>query len=221
MSASKGGLHERLRAATRPLHDDLELAVNIGERLSSRQRYADHLARLWRLHFAAEKALQGLDFSPLGFVYPSPYRSALLERDLEDLGVALDGLRTLDLPPTPPLETIPAGLGCLYVLEGSAKGARAILPEIAAALGLDAERGARFFYGFGRETGQLWRACLAAISSIDPTSSDGDRAVQTAIETFLMFQEGLVAGAQVVLPVVVSQQPPATQPAYPAGQAGP
>jgi len=222
MSASKGGLHERLRAATRPLHDDLERAVNIGERLASRQRYADHLARLWRLHVAAEKALQNLDFLPLGFVYPSPYRSVLLERDLADLGVAPDELRALDLPSTPSLETVPAGLGCLYVLEGSAKGARAILPEIGARLGLDAEMGARFFYGFGRETGQLWRDCLTAINGIDPASADGDRAVETAIETFVMFREGLVVTGQnsFVLPLAPDQHTRVPGP-YAAGRAGP
>jgi heme oxygenase len=222
MSGSKGSLHERLRAATRPLHDALEREVNIGERLASRQLYADHLTRLWRLHVAAEKALQGLDFSPLGFVYPSPYRSALLERDLADLGIAHAHLRTLDLPPTPSLETIPAGLGCLYVLEGSAKGARAILPEIAAALGLDAARGAAFFYGFGRETGQLWRACMAAINDIEPASADGDSAVETAIETFLMFRDGLVAGDRDATDFAhAPDQPPIAAAAQTGSRAGP
>ena len=223
MSASEGSLHQRLRAATRPLHDALEQEVNIGERLASRPRYADHLARLWRLHVASEKALQRFDFSPLGFVYPSPYRSALLERDLADLGILRDELLSLDLPLVPPLETIPAGLGCLYVLEGSAKGARAILPEIAAALGLDAAKGASFFYGFGRETGQLWRAFMTAINDIEPASADADRAVEAATETFRMFQEGLVAADQdsFVLPAAPDQVSAIQRPASAASRAGP
>ncbi len=223
MSASKGSLHERLRAATRPLHDGLERAVNIGERLASRQRYAGHLVRLWALHAAAEKALQSLDFSRFGFIYPAPYRSALIEEDLAYLGIPADVLRRTDLPTVPRLETIPAGLGCLYVLEGSAKGARAILPDIRAALGLDAERGAKFFYGFGRETGDLWRACVTAINAIDPSSADADRAVEAATGTFLMFREGLVAtdhGA--LLPPRAPDQPSwAPPPAYAAGRARP
>jgi heme oxygenase len=201
MSASKGSLHERLRAATGPLHDELERAVNMGERLASRERYADHLVRLWRLHVAAEQALKTIDFSPLGFTYPSPYRSRLLEQDIADLRLPAEALSRVDLPPAPALDTIPAALGCLYVVEGSAKGARAIVPEINAALGLNAERGASFFYGFGRETGHLWRASMAAINAIDPDSIEGDAAVRAAVETFVMFHDGLVGTEALHQPV--------------------
>lgn len=187
-------LRERLRAETRPQHDALERAVGIEHRITSRERYADHLVRLWRLHQAVELALQGLDFSRLGFSYPHPYRSLLLERDLAALGVGEASLRGLDLPETPPLETLPAGLGCLYVVEGSAKGARTLLPKINASLGLDAQAGASYFYGFGRETGALWRALTAAINAIDGSSADGDRAVRAAEDTFALFRDGLVAG---------------------------
>jgi len=190
---SERSLYERLRAATRSLHDDLERSVNISERLASRSGYADHLVRLWRLHVAAEEALQKVDFAPFGFVYPAPYRSELLKQDLATIGAPIDPPQRFDLPAAPLLGTVSAGLGCLYVVEGSAKGARAILPEIKQALGFDAERGAKFFFGFGRESGELWRKCVVAINSIDPDSPDGDAAVHAASETFAMFHEGLVA----------------------------
>jgi len=186
-------LYERLRAATRSLHDDLERSVNISERLTSRAGYADHLVRLWRLHVAAEQALQNVDFAPFGFVYPAPYRSELLKQDLVTIGAPIDPPQRLDLPAAPPLDTVSAGLGCLYVVEGSAKGARAILPEIKRALGFDAERGATFFFGFGRESGELWRKCVGVINSIDPNTPEGDAAVRAASETFAMFHKGLIA----------------------------
>ncbi len=196
---SERSLYERLRAATRSLHDDLERAVNISERLTSRAGYADHLARLWRLHVAAEKALQKINFTPFGFVYPAPYRSELLKQDLATIGAPVDPPQRPDLPAAPLLDTVSAGLGCLYVVEGSAKGARAILPEIKQALGFDAERGATFFFGLGRESGELWRKCVGAINSLDPESADGDAAVRAASETFAMFHEGLVvAGPRAV-----------------------
>jgi heme oxygenase len=189
---SKGSLHERLRAATRALHEELERAVGIDGRLDSRQSYAAHLLGLWRLHDAIEKALQSLDFSQVGFDYPYPYRSALLKRDLAHLGIAVERARGARVPE---LAGLPAGLGCLYVVEGSAKGARAILPEIKKKLDLDAERGATFFFGFGRDTGQLWRDCISAINAIETDSPSGDSAVRAATETFRMFHDGLV-GAQ-------------------------
>jgi heme oxygenase len=192
MSASTGSLYERLRAATQPLHGELEEAVDIAERLKSREGYARHLVGLYRAHAAIEAALQALDFSPFGFVYPCPYRSALLEDDLVVLGYPADALRRVEPPQPPQLKTIPAGLGCLYVVEGSAKGARAILPAISSSLGLDAKRGASFFYGFGRETGKLWRGCMSAIDTIDARSPQADCAVDAAIDTFNMFREVLV-----------------------------
>src|SRR4051812_26734564 len=126
MSGSKESLYERLRAATRPLHDELEGAVRIGERLATEASYASHLIQLWRLHTSVETALQDLDFSPAGFIYPSQYRAALLEADLNFLGISSARLKALPLPPAPTLPNLAAGLGCIYVVEGSAKGARAI-----------------------------------------------------------------------------------------------
>lgn len=191
MPASEDNLHGRLRAATRPLHAELELAVKIGERIRTRESYIDYLVRLFGLHVSAEIALQALNFTPLGFAYPSPYRSRLLAADLTELGVPPQALSSLALPPAPRLGTIPAGLGCIYVLEGSAKGARAILPEIAAALSLDPEKGATFFNGYGQETKLMWQALLSVLNRIEPSSEEGRQAVEAALETFGMFRRGL------------------------------
>ena len=192
MFASKESLHERLRAATRPLHDDLEQAVRIEERIHDRARYTAYLVQLWRLHSSAETAFQGLDFSPVGFVYPSPYRAALIEMDLAFLGLPPAALAKTSLPSVPRLTSIAAGLGCVYVVEGSAKGARAILPQIKTALGFDGNRGAAFFAGSGQEGKLLWHAFLAAIDRIEPASKDGDEVVEAAQQTFAMFKHGLV-----------------------------
>jgi heme oxygenase (biliverdin-IX-beta and delta-forming) len=196
---SKGSLHERLRAATRPLHDDLERSVDIEARLRTLAHYADHLALLWRLHVVAEQALHRVDFSRFGFVYPYPYRSSLLERDLAGLGVNADDLARLGLPRSPVLQTTAEGLGCMYVVEGSAKGARSILPEIKRSLDLDRTRGAAFFFGFGKETGRLWHAFMAAIDAIEADSEEGDAVVRSAVQTFEMFRLGLIDDAPQVL----------------------
>jgi heme oxygenase len=196
MSASKESLHERLRAATRPLHEELERAVRIVERLETEAGYVSHLLQLWRLHTSVETALRDLDFSPAGFVYPFPHRAALLEADLAFLGMSSTRLTTPPLPPAPRLPNLAAGLGCIYVVEGSAKGARAILPDIKSALGFDGEGGAAFFAGRGQEGKLLWRAFLAAIEDILPCSQDADHVVDAAQATFAMFTEGLVTPLQ-------------------------
>jgi heme oxygenase len=209
MSASKANLHERLREATCAPHDELERAIGVSERIATRAGYAAYLADLWTLYTAAENALDLFDFTPFGFSYPAPYRSLLLEADLDFIGFSRSGLTDLQLPPAPRLEDTAAGLGCVYVLEGSAKGARAILPEITATLGLDAAHGATFFSGFGLDTRRMWQACLAAINGISPHSRQADSAVEAAIGTFAMFQRSFAPGPRPNL----GAQPPCVEPA--------
>jgi heme oxygenase len=137
--------------------------------------------------------LDEIDFTPLGFDYSSRRRSQLLEADLAHLGFSPDRFRLLLCPAAPQLPSLEAGLGCVYVIEGSALGARAILPQIEAALGLDIERGASFFAGFGEDGKPLWRACLKAINDIAPGSPRADRVVEAATATFHMFRHWLPA----------------------------
>jgi heme oxygenase len=202
MSASKDNLHGRLRRATRELHEELEGAVGIGDRIATRGRYCDYLSQLWALHVSAEAALAAFDFRPLGFSYPAPYRSKLLAADLGYLGMSADELELLPLPTAPQLGTTAGALGAVYVVEGSAKGARAILPEITAALGFDARHGASFFAGFGLETKLLWQACLAAINALAPNSAEADLMVDAARATFAMFRQGLVPEENVASPLM-------------------
>ncbi len=184
---SEETLRERLRASTRALHDDLERVVDIDRRIATKRDYRAHLLRLWALHTAIERTTERFDFAPMGFTYRGPHRSSLLERDLEDLGIATGALPALQLPDAPVWETSHAALGSLYVVEGSAKGARAILPIIRARLGYRPEHGAAYFYGFGAETAALWRAIVAVINSIDPDSDAAESACGGARATFAMF----------------------------------
>jgi heme oxygenase (biliverdin-IX-beta and delta-forming) len=191
MNTEAGNLHARLREATHALHKDLEHAVGIDERISSRPRYIAYLTRLWSLHRAAEEALINFDFTPLGFDYRARRRSQFIESDLRDLGFELRapvGLRQIK---PPALGSMEAGLGCIYVIEGSALGARAILPQIEAHLGLTPQYGASFFVGFGDEGKLLWRAFLKAINAIDGASPSAQRVIEAAEQTFRFFHSWL------------------------------
>jgi heme oxygenase len=183
-------LHQRLRAETAALHHKLELAVDIDAQLASRSRFTAYLSRLWGLHAAAETALDEIDFSPLGFDYAGRHKSKALEHDLARLGIASDRMAELPVPQVPEFASLEEGLGCVYVIEGSALGARAILPKIETALGIDAD-GATYFSGRGGQGKPLWQACLKAINTLDPKSESADRAVAGARTTFAMFQHWL------------------------------
>ena len=187
MNANDKTLHARLRESTRVLHEDLERAVNIDDQISSRPRYNAYLMRLWSLHRATEDALSSFDFTPFGFEHRTCLRSRLLENDLRDLGVGLRALHDLPHRTPPVLASIEAGLGCIYVVEGSAFGAKAILPQIQRRLGLTAEHGASFFVGFGEPSKYLWRAFLNALNEIDPASLEATRVTEAAEEIFQFF----------------------------------
>jgi heme oxygenase len=183
-------LHERLRAETRELHEDLEAAVDIERELASVHRYAAYLGRLWSLHASIERAMAQFDFSPLGFEYRR-CRSRDLEADMTHLGIKV---RPGEIAPPPArVQCLDSALGCIYVVEGSALGARAILPLIKARLGLTPRAGASFFVGFDEEGKAVWRACLAALQGIEGDGARADRVIAGAVSTFLTFRQWLPA----------------------------
>lgn len=121
-------LRTTLRQHTADIHARLD---SIAGDLGSVARYRAFLVGSYRFRSIVEPALDAAEFWPMLPLLPH------LARDLEDLGIT---------PPAaaPPihLPTSSAQLGALYVLEGSALGAR-LLQRRAAALGFDARCGAR------------------------------------------------------------------------------
>lgn len=51
-------------------------------------------------------------------------------------------------------------LGIMYVVEGSSLGGRVLLKNINASLGYDETHGARYFAGYGPQTGSTWKAFM-------------------------------------------------------------
>lgn len=183
-------MHTRLRDETRPRHDALESAVDVNAALASRAAYADYLLRLWRVHKAAERSLCALEFTAHGFDYRSRTRTPSLEADLRSIGYG-DSIARAMPPHAPAWPSLHHALGAVYVVEGSALGARILLPDIKQRLSLDEQDGASFFIGFGAEGKPIWRACLAALAAIDATGPEADAVVDGANTMFAFFQEHL------------------------------
>lgn len=191
LHASWTSLHERLRLETRDLHDTLEVAVDIPEQISTRERYRSYLYRLWSVHTAIEQSLPQSSLSGLGFDYGNRRRSELLEHDLAMLDMPLDSRLGKELPKIAAALNTQDALGRIYVVEGSAIGARAVLPDIQRQLGLSAAEGASFFAGLDVESKPIWRACLDAINAIQADTREADQTVASARNTFQVFLEWL------------------------------
>jgi heme oxygenase len=182
---------ERLRGATRELHETLEARLDIltqMESLAGRRALAE---RFHALHAGVEAAvapklerLPGLDFD-------QRLRTKVLAIDLEALGAK----------PSPPAPVAPAGttseaLGFLYVLEGSSLGGHVIRKQ-ALAKGLDL-RGMSFLNPYGEQTGAYWKGFLAVLERECPAHDTrrGEAAAQAAVAGFTHAQAVLCEDAR-------------------------
>lgn len=145
-----------LREATAKAHAALEARVGA---LTSRGAYEAYLLGLHAFRAPVEPLLAAAlpGFTP-------DLIAAELAADLRDLG-----LRPIAPEPAPDVATPARALGALYVLEGSALGARVLLPQVAT-LGFDADHGARHLALQAKGAG--WREFVARLDAADLDDAD-------------------------------------------------
>jgi heme oxygenase len=182
----------RLRRETRPLHEEVELAVGLPSRLRSLSAYADLLARFYGLHAPLEAQLAQINgYEGLGLRMSERIRSALILDDLTTLGWMSREVESIPLcPELPETASLDQALGCLYVLEGSTLGGSIICRAVQQSLG--PSPGCRFFAGYGTHTGLMWNAfCDVLRLYSESNSQSGDRIIAAASATFQSFREWL------------------------------
>jgi heme oxygenase len=163
-----------LRRATGPAHASLDALVGP---LDSRGAYLRYLTGNYRFRSAAEDGLTDVRWPSEFASWRPTVITRELEADLSDLGVPVPPRRAA-------AERGPVGpnwlLGTLYVLEGSALGAR-VLVKAAGKLGFDGEYGARHL---ARQAASLdgWRAFVEILESAGHFEIDA--AVSAANEAF-------------------------------------
>ena len=64
------------------------------------------------------------------------------------------------LPPIPEIRNLDYAIGCLYVVEGSTLGGGFIFKLLNENLQLTVFKGASYFYGYGKETGNKWKVFI-------------------------------------------------------------
>lgn len=148
-----------IKRLTAGIHVEAEAAVRTFAPFESIDRYASYLGVLSGFYEAIEpRLLERLD----GVIDDAELRFGkrhAIAADLERLGGGVV------VPPVavPRLVSTAAALGVAYVLEGKTLGARFLLADARETLGLDVDRGATFFSGYGARTGPMWNGYRNAL----------------------------------------------------------
>ncbi len=175
--------HALLRQATGSAHASLERVIGEFATLAAYERY---VGGLYRFRQPLEIALQAIDWPPAFGAWRPCLIADALELDLQDLGLrGGDGRADRALPPP----SLSALLGTLYVLEGSALGARLIRRQ-AQHLGLHDNHGARHL---ARQANAAdWSGFLAVLDQA-PDVDEGQMAA-AANAAFIAAEEAMTAG---------------------------
>lgn len=174
-----GSRVKRLRSATAAAHDQLDRRVMAGRPFASLERYALFLQVQYRFHTRVDPLYRD---GALGFVLPDldgRRRLALIAQDLHDVTGRIPDAAAEDGDAIDPV----AGLGWLYVAEGSNLGA-AILIKEARKLGLSEGHGARHLAGHPDGRGLHWRQFTTALDRIALAGDGEARAAAGATEAF-------------------------------------
>lgn len=171
-----------LRAGTREDHERLEGRLDVMARCHQREGYSSLLAGFCSVYRPLEHAVTTSRAGGHAVPdWPARIKSPWLEQDLADLGV-----------PAPPAADVPdlVGaedvVGAVYVMEGATLGGALIERELAR---MPAPPPHRFFTGYGRRRGAMWRAFGGHVAALDADGLDRDLAVAAARRTFRAMEQ--------------------------------
>jgi len=175
----------RLRSATENAHRRLDAVVDDAGYFLDRPSYAAYLRATLRARQPLELALNQCGAETLFALWPDRAIASALRTDIEDVTEA-----------ETPAEDNPVGLGqvfsqaqaigTLYVLEGSALGARYLAPR-AHSIGMSPTFGARHF---ARQTAipKTWSTFLAVLEALSFDAAQEDECIAASIAAFDRFE---------------------------------
>jgi len=183
----------RLKTETQALHLAMERALNLTHPSLTLPAYRTYLEKFLGFYRPVEGSLLAIGgWRERGLDLEARRKVPLLEADLRILGAEPERLLPCEAPPR--LATPAEAFGCLYVVEGATLGGTIIYRHVQQVLGLAAETGARFFYGYGNENGPMWRSFGAALRAYATTSALEDAIVRSAVETFDRLHQWFIQG---------------------------
>ena len=177
-------LSEKIKEETKSAHLSLEkLVVQQLKSIKNNEDYGNFLKKFYTYFSQVEKVISPYITSQLLPDYADRRNSSYLENDIKALGFDVDETMTV---PVPKIDNEVAALGALYVMEGSIMGGRIIIQMLEK---LGVTEGVSFFSGYGAETGQKWGVFTKVMNDTAKTEQDEEQAVNTANETFQLFEK--------------------------------
>jgi len=175
---------QRLKRATRDLHEALDARMAGADLFSTRERYALFLAIQRRFHRDIEALYRNEALIRLAPDLLERRKLDVIDQDFADIGSSPPADEARPLDPS----DLPAALGWLYVAEGSSLGAAFLLKE-AQKIGLSEEFGARHLAAHPEGRGLNWRRFTQALDAAEIEPEDEARAEASAVAAFKRVRE--------------------------------
>lgn len=176
----------RLRSATTAVHARIDARFSNG--LHDVPSHACYLRGMQRTVDAVERGAVRFDTDPEWRGWLAPARAPLLDDDLAELG--LDPLAPADAVALDDDATL---LGALYVLEGSAQGARLMMHQLRQRPG--PVRGLHFLQSHAHDP-RRWRALLARLDGAPADDAAAAAAESGALRTFALAEDSFALAAE-------------------------
>lgn len=183
---------KRLRQETAESHQKLEhnpLSKALLNPSVSVKDYQSYLAALFGVTIACEDQV----FPAISNVITDlsgRYKSRLIIGDLLATGLSE---AEIDALPVHRFEfsSIAEALGIMYVLEGSTLGGKILYRHVHEVLGLTPENGASYFWGYGAQTGNLWKSFISSLAQFVDEQEERDEVIASAKNTFTIIDSWL------------------------------
>jgi heme oxygenase len=185
---------KNLRAETSGSHKDLEDNERSKGILSpevSMKVYQAYLAKMYGVVAACERDVYPM-LTSLFDDLEQREKSHLILQDLAVTGMDEAAIEALKIHSFNPANMAQA-LGIVYVMEGSTLGGKVLFKHIQKVLGLNESSGAAFFWGYGADTGMMWKSFVSIFSDYAVLENVQRDVIESANETFTVVDQWLNA----------------------------
>lgn len=176
----------QLKARTAHQHQATENTVDLMRDDYSLEDYRNLLMRFYAFYKPFEEKMSAaIVANSVDFNHQERLNTPKLIADLKALGMSDEEISAIkkakDLPNLDSKERI---FGSLYVIEGSTLGGQVISRHLKQKFDLDAENGAAFFSGYGKDTGKMWNEYRETVTKFAENGANREEIISGANETF-------------------------------------